>query len=56
MTFEEMLVYAERIAVDLTNAGYGACEVLKEDAKPGEPIPIALQIDGEDFVLGLDVL
>jgi hypothetical protein len=56
MTFEQMLNYAERIAVDLTNAGYGPAEVLKEDAKPGDPIPIAIVIDGDEFVLALDVL
>lgn len=56
MTYEEMLAFAERIAVDLTNAGYGNAEVLKDEARPGDPIPIGLEIDGEPFILELNVM
>lgn len=56
MTFEEMLAMAEQIARDLTTAGYGNAEVLRDDLNPGDPIPIAFNQNGVDFSLALDVL
>lgn len=56
MTYEEMLALAEQIATKLREAGFENPEVLKEDAKPGDPIPIAFSHDGGDFSLALDVL
>lgn len=56
MTFEEMLEHAETVAQSLRDAGkFGQVEVLKEDATPGDPIPIMLEIDGEPFILELNV-
>lgn len=58
MTFEEMLEHAETVAQTLRDSGKfgGNVEVMKDDVSPGDPIPIAIEIDGEPFVLELNVM
>lgn len=57
MTYEEMLAIAELVASTLNKTGVASnAEVLKDSAKPGQPIPIAFDHDGMDFTLALDVL
>lgn len=57
MTYEEMIAVAELVASTLNKTGAASnAEVLKDSAKPGEPIPIAFDHDGVDFSLALDVL
>lgn len=56
MTYEQMLELAERVVQALRAAGFDNPEVLKEDATPGEAIPISFGHDGGDFALDLDVL
>lgn len=56
MTYEQMLEIAEEAVEALRKAGFDNPEVLKDDVKPGDPIPIVFGKDGMDFSLVLDVL
>lgn len=52
MTLEEMQARAERIVELLEGAGYSNVEYLKDDHKPGEPLPIVYE-DDEGNMLSL---
>jgi hypothetical protein len=55
MTFEEMQEKARQIVAALNEKGYHAT-LLEDDMQAGDPLPIGLVIDGEEFVLSLDVM
>lgn len=56
MTLEEMQARAGRIVELLEGAGYSNVEYLREDHKPGEPLPIVYDDDeGNTLSLSLTV-
>lgn len=57
MTFEEMKAIALEVVAALRAAGFDSPELLEDELKPGDPLPIAFNSKGGDeLVLALDVL
>jgi len=55
MTYEEMCEVAGKLVLALREAGFSEVEFGKDDAKPGEPLPIYFADGAEMFALSLDV-
>lgn len=58
MTMEEMEAVAQKVVDSLNHAGIGGitnAEYLKQDAKPGEPLPIMFELGDDAFVLELNL-
>ncbi len=56
MTFEQLMEYAEKLRADLEAAGWEMVTISREDATPGEPIPLMAVKDGIEFAIDLTVL
>lgn len=54
MTLEEMQAQAEKVVEALKAAGFEEVEYLKDDHKPGEPLPI-VYMDGEGNMFSLSL-
>lgn len=56
MTLEEMQAQAEKVVDALKAAGFEEVEYLKDDHKPGEPLPIVyMDSKGNMFSLSLSI-